>query len=927
MSDSEDPAPAHRSITGAPSADLSPSEELLRLPGPLDAFPAASLAGTKIGHFRVIAPIGRGGMGVVYRAEDETLRREVALKVLPPSYAGDAERRRRLLREARSTAAVNHPNIATIYEVGEAEGRIYIAMELVRGRNLGQVLAAGRLPAEEAIGIARQVLRGLHKAHEAGLVHRDLKPDNVMVTSDGIAKVLDFGLAKQRALDGMLGDAETVTNVSVDGHLVGTPLYMSPEQARGVEIDQRSDLFSFGVVLYQMLTERRPFAGATTADLLTAILRDTPTPPSKLCSGVPPALSHIVERCLAKQPEDRYPDCGSLLRELDHLFPAGQGSSASSSGAKVAAPAHGADPERDRPRRALSAWKVGTAASIVALIGTGVAVRLRPEPPPPPAPVALTAPAPRPTALTDLPLPTSQSPAAIAVYTESLQAQRDGNWGQSEASLRRAIALDPLMAAAHLRLAIVIDMLQSGVEARESYNRAVWGRASLSERDQVLLRALEPVLGRDPPEPSVAVQRLREAVERYPLDAELFVLLSTVEMTDLEASLRAARRASELDPQYADAWQTMGERLSSLDRIEESLQAFDRCLTISPATSDCQGSRAWQLGALGRCAEMEEGSRRAITSGPKASPSWYEGRAVALHALGRPLETVLEAFTQKWARISEDKRPAVELYDRARLDFEAGRFDEAEARAREGNRLIRADPNAQIHAQYAELLILIYTETGRPREAAKIADEYLKRKDVWVGVSAVRGMSMLMLRTMLNAGAMSKEAFTRARTDWLEQGPKVGDTDPARLWLFAYAGAIEQREDAAEALVAFEKLPPGAFTQQLLRRYSVPIGRTYLLAGRVDEALPFLRPDHQSCRGPGLKPLDFPLGQALEQTGDKEGACEAYAAVLDRWGEGKPRSITAEKAKARVRALGCAERKAGDMSSPSPTWLGNRAPT
>jgi eukaryotic-like serine/threonine-protein kinase len=433
------------------------------------------------------------------------------------------------------------------------------------------------------------------------------------------------------------------------------------------------------------------------------------------------------------------------------------------------------------------------------------------------------------------------------------------------------------------------------------------------------------VLGRDPPERALAVQRLREAVERYPFDAELFVVLSDIEKTDLEAALRAAERASELDPQYADAWQSMGERLSSLDRIEESLQAYDRCLAISPATADCHGARAWQLGALGRCAEMEEGARRAITSGPKAAPGWYEGRATALHALGRPLETVLEAFTQKWARIPEEKRREVELFDRARLDIEVGRFDDAEAKAREGRRLIRSDPNAVTHAQYALLLIRIYTEIGRPREAARIADEYLKRKDVWVGASTVPGVSMFMLRTMLHAGALPKESFERARAEWIAEWPKVGDNDPGRLWLLAHTIAIEQRDEAEDALAAFARLPPGAVSRQLLRRHSAGLGQMYLLTGRVDEALPFLRPENRSCRTPGEDPPDFRLGQALEQKGDKEGACAAYAKVVDRWGDSKPRSVTADKAKTRARALGCAERKAGAVSSPP--WLGNRAPT
>jgi serine/threonine-protein kinase len=922
-SDDSEPAPHDGAADGtAERSSLSPSEELLRLDTPLTALPSAALVGTKIGHFGVLAPLGQGGMGVIYRAEDEALRREVALKVLPPSYAGDDARRRRLLHEARAAAAVNHPNIATIYEVGEADGRIYIAMELVKGRSLSQILGAGRLSLEDAIGIARQILCGLGKAHEAGLIHRDLKPDNIMITAEGVAKVLDFGLAKQRAQpssDRDLAEMETATNMTAEGRLVGTPPYMSPEQARGVALDHRSDLFSFGVVLYQMLADRRPFTGATTADVLTAILRDQPESLAKLNPEVPPALSQLVQRCLAKEPQGRYPDCASVSSDLERIVEVGQGSYPTASAAKGATPEGGTAPT-ERPRRALGhRWKAGLAVGLAGLLAVAAASPLWVRRAPPPAAPIPTAP--RPTAVTELPPPVSRSPDALAAYASAMQAFRDANWGLSEESLRSAIRLDPSMAAAHLRLALIIDILVSTVEGRESYARAVHGRASLSERDQVLLRALEPLLSRDPPERALAVARMRAATERYPLDAELFNLLATIARDDHEMAVRAAQRAVELDPQYADAWQAVGEQFLMLDQIDEAVHAFDRCLEISPATADCRGARARHYELLGQCTRMEDEFRRAIVSNPKAAVEWYEGRAHALHALGRPPEAVLEAFTQKWAQLPEDKRRAIELYDRARLDFDGGRFADAEARAREGMSLIQADPNARIHALYAGMLVHIYTETGRLKDAAQIADDYLKRKDVWVGASMLYGSTMHMLRTLLHAGVLSKKAFADKRAEWLGQSDKLNDTESLRLWVITFVKWIQQPEEAEEALAAFAKLPLGARSQESMRFYGAAIGQAYLLAGRVDEALPFLRREGRPCTGPANIPPDLPLGQALEQKGDLAGACAAYGAVLDRWGDGRPRSVTADKARARARALGCAERKPG--SAPSSQGLSN----
>jgi eukaryotic-like serine/threonine-protein kinase len=898
------------------SQEPSPTEVLLRQKLPIDqAPPSAPTAGSRVGHFRVIAPLGRGGMGHVYRAEDEHLRREVALKVLPPFHSGDAERRRRLLREARSAAAVNHPNIATIYEVGEADGRIYIAMELIHGQSLRQRIEAGRLTLEEILSITRQVLRGLEKAHQAGLIHRDLKPDNIMLTDEGVAKVLDFGLAKQHAeplADSRSSSADSVVifhGPTMSGPVFGTPRYMSPEHAQGLPIDHRSDLFSFGVMLYEMLAGRCPFDGDTIIEMLTAIVRETPAPLSQVNPAVPPGLAQIVARCLAKNPADRFPDCASLAAELEPF--------AQQNGVTT-----GTRPAGRRPRGVRGPWaglglpfgKVGLAACAVALLGIGAASVWRFRRTALPWSAAAQT---QPTAITDLPPPASPSPEAIVAYKAALGSIRDGNWGQADEFLKRAVSFDPLLAVAHLHLALSFEQGGSMAESRASYLRAAQGRASMSERDQDLLQTLEPMFILDPPDRALTAARIREATKRYPFDAELFLLLAYFEEQDLEAAQRAAERASEIDPKYADAWQMLGYRRSQADQIEPALSAFERCLTISSIPADCRASRARLYQRMGRCAEMEEEYRRAISGSPGFVMRWYDDRAQALYALGRPLETVHEAYTQKWTLLPEDKRRPIELYDQARLDFEAGQFAQAEARAREGIRVIQSDRSAATHAEYATLLVQIYLETGRLKEATTIADDYIKRKDVWVGESVVRGVTMVMLRTLLHTGALSKEGFARARAEWLAQGRGAPETSPQSLWFFAYAEAIERSEEAAEAIAALAELPEGALPQPPPRKYSAGMGKLYLLAGRVDEAVPLLRPSSQPCTGPGTgQALNFSLGQALELSGDKAGACAAYASVLSRWGNSNPRSATADRARARAKGLSCSTRKPAGASSP-----------
>ena len=277
------------------------------------------MIGKTVGHFQVEEQLGHGGMGVVYRARDTRLGRDVALKVLPPEFSRDEDRKSRFMQEAKAAAALTHPAIAQIYDVGEGEDGLFIAMELVPGRTVKELVQGRELDALGAIEIAHQVAGGLQRAHEQGIVHRDIKPENVIVTPDGHAKILDFGLAKlvepTAAPPDGISHMETLAKTQA-GFVVGTLRYMSPEQARGQAVDHRSDIFSLGIVLYEMVTGQLPFSGQTALDTLHAIAFEETRPLTALRPNLPPSLQRVVTRCLRKRAQDRYPDARELAADL-----------------------------------------------------------------------------------------------------------------------------------------------------------------------------------------------------------------------------------------------------------------------------------------------------------------------------------------------------------------------------------------------------------------------------------------------------------------------------------------------------------------------------------------------------------------------------------------------------------------------------------
>jgi Tol biopolymer transport system component len=303
-------------------------------------------AGSRIGPYEILGPLGAGGMGEVYRARDTRLGREVAIKILPDALAADPDALARFEREARAVAALSHPNILAIHDFGVEAGRAYSVTELLEGRTLRERLADGALPARKAVECAAQIARGLAAAHDRGILHRDLKPENLFVTDDGRVKILDFGLAKVGEAGPIGGEASSVTHsptrhlATRPGVVLGTIGYMSPEQVRGMAVDHRTDIFSFGAVLYEMLTGQRAFKGATGADTMMAVLREDPPPLSGVDRGVPPALERLVHHCLEKNPAERFQSARDLAFHLEATSGASAPvTSGAISGAAFASPA------------------------------------------------------------------------------------------------------------------------------------------------------------------------------------------------------------------------------------------------------------------------------------------------------------------------------------------------------------------------------------------------------------------------------------------------------------------------------------------------------------------------------------------------------------------------------------------------------------
>ena len=817
-------------------------------------------SGDFIGRFEVLADLGVGGMGRLYRARDPKLGREVAIKLLAERFSDSAEHLLRFEQEARAASALNHPNLVTVYETGEHEGYPWIAMELIDGTTLRNVLAEGFPSMRRLVSIAGQVAEGLAAAHEGGIVHRDLKPENVMVTRLGLVKILDFGLAKRSAAP-LRGDATTADLDIVNtgpGHIVGTVGYMSPEQARGLAVDFRSDQFSFGTILYEMLAGHRPFRGDTALDTLSAILREQPEDVRLLNPHVPPALVRVLDRCLSKDPDDRYASTRDLAKELvsvrDHL---------SESGSVAAG---GPRPRSSRHRAALLA---GTAGLFVLVAAAGAwATRSR------------WAGARIPDAVAGI-RRVAVLPFRDLSGTPSGQRIGEGFVDTVSARLGAAGRLAVLPAAAVdeaggdlaavFRRTGVDTVVKGSLQFEGSRVRATWGvlgpdgrqvsagaaegpASRLLDLQDEIAQKVSRALGLDagtlparPASPALAEDRFLEALghlRRYDnvaeVDAAVRILEGlgdgadvqaalaraylaertiTGETVWLEKALAAGRRAAAASPDAPAVRETRG-RIALLEgKPDEAAAEFRLALQRQPNSVEAQLGLAKALERLGRVDEADKAYRKAIS----IQPGWWSTHShQGVFRQGRgDFDGALESFRAA-ARLSPDNTRVYENLGNVLLLL--GRHDEAIA---EYGRSIAIRPTASALSNLGTCRFYL----GRYGEAA---DAYERA----AALQPENGVLWLNLGDSLRWKGERRpvwEAAYRRSIDLLEAGLALTPRDTELLTSVALALAWTGRHEGARRRVdealAIEPQDPNVL------RYA---GLVYLAAGDTERALGFL---------------------------------------------------------------------------------------
>jgi serine/threonine-protein kinase len=898
--------------------------------------------GDSFDRYTIEALVGEGGMGKVYRAYDPRLQRRVALKVLRVEKSDDGERgtdaSARMMREARAAAALEHANCVAIFDVGEVNGTRFIAMEYVDGSSLRDFIGDPSVPLDQKIRWLVDVARALGAAHARGLIHRDVKPENVMVREDGTVKVLDFGIAKRALGEGAPGEAREGSTLgraaeredgdvaaTLEGVISGTPQYMAPEQIRGEVLDGRADQFAWGLLAYELITGQHPWHSDESGNrVLLGILNETPRPPQTYVPTLPALVSVILMKALAKERADRFVSMHNVVAALEPWAVAWsrRASPAVTSGIEmvmtepatpiVATPAPPPPIEpAPRPRRRWITAIAGVTAAAALAVGLTLGARHAPSRSSDDAGSAAGI------AMTAVELPSTAHADALAAYKAGLQAFRDASFEPARQSFARAAQIDPALGSAHLRLAVMASLMTNETEAREEFQRAVQYRAGLPARDAALLDALEPYLQREPSDLGESEKRLRDAVARYPSDAEIRLYLGTVQFDRGNAREASATfdEALALDPQFAEAWSYRGATSAFLGDFDAALVALDRCLGMSLGATDCLWYRVLIHEDQGKCAQLEADARTWIAKSP-GDATGYHMLAKALLAMGRDEGTVRVALDQKWARLTGEQRRRNELVDLSRLDVLHGDFTSALLRSAELEKRLSAEPMAGIHARLAADRVALDGEIGREADAAHLADDFMKRRDAWVPPTRVDDIAIstdrapVMLAAQHAAGLLTPSAFEERRAEWLRSWEaKTSPTYRGFLWIYGYAEPARTREDATAAIAALSRYEPlPAFTSASLAA-EAEVGKVYWLAGRPNEARLQLERATRTCAAieePFAHTIaNLNLGLTREALGDPRGACAAYKVVVDRWGSAKPNSRSAATARERISQLRC----------------------
>ena len=709
------------------------------------------MIGQTISHYRVLRILGEGGMGVVYEAEDLRLGRHVALKFVVHKKLDRRETVERFEREARAASVLNHPNICTVHDVGEEGGHHFIAMELLEGESLDALLTRGPLPARRLLEIGTQIAEALVAAHARGVIHRDIKPANVFVTSTGLVKIMDFGLAKilqspaAEALTAAENEVTQTSDLTTPGLAMGTVSFMSPEQVRGEDVDARSDLFSFGALLYDMAVGEPPFRGSTPAVKLSGILERNPIPPLDVNPGLPSKLQDVILKALEKDREERYQtardmavDLRRLLREVDSgaitstsgVIPA---MTASSAGFPAVAPAPTPTARR----------KYGIGAGVIVAAALAAAFLLLRKPAPPAGP-ATSAARTEVHSLAVLPLDNlSQDPAqeffadgmtdeliarlsrisALRVISRTSAMRYKGS-KKSLPEIAKELKVDAVVEGSVLRsgnrVRINARLIDSSEQQRwtESYDREL--RDVLSIQSDVASAIAREIRVQVAPEES------SQLASKGPVDPEAYTLylqgrIAFLRFTpeSLAEAERYFRRAIEKDPQYALAWagladteiQLAGRARPPLETMPKASSAVARALELDPNLAEGFASRAQvKLFYEFDWAGAGEAYRRAVEKNP-GSPLVHQANALFLAAEGRAADAIAEADRV----LDLDPVSSSSGCTRSRLLYYARRYDDAIAQY---EKTLSADPTV---AGFCAFAIFAYQQKGRLDDAIATA--------------------------------------------------------------------------------------------------------------------------------------------------------------------------------------------------------------
>jgi serine/threonine-protein kinase len=849
--------------------------------------------GARFGRYRIESALGSGGMGSVYVAHDERMHRRVALKVL---HAADSRATERLLREARAAAAISHPNVVRVFDVGDEQGIAFLTMELLQGRTLRAELADAP-PLATRVAWLAAIARALQAGHDRGIVHRDLKPENVLIAGDGAVKVLDFGIA-QRAQGVIDAEADTALRATAptgeQTGAAGTLLYMAPEHLRGDEIGAASDQWAWGIVAYEVLVGDLPWDTSRGAlAVISQILERDPTPPSARSTALTVAVDGVVLRTLRKAQSERFASIAAASDALERaIFDAPTVESPVQAPAATVAEA---------PRRR---WLV--LAAIAALLVAILAVaRIRAGAP---APAGVTDAAVDADVARALPpdfgSPMSTDVDALTQYREGIQAFRDSAAvGTVRRRMEAALLKDPEFAAARLRYLLTWENPES--VGRTELDALLARRDRLGAHDRALVHAIEPWF-RVPFEIEELRQRFAELAQDADPDFDVHQCMFFVKAGLLSEALAACRRAAQNDPQLALARLGEGLALERQGDAKGAEAAFHACLAISPEGARCIEALGRIAMTERRCADFAELAGRLVAS----APDDYQAYRLRGDALYRDLlrgkgsieawDATVDGFIARIpARYQDEERDLM----RGVRGFAVGELDSSLASYRrwEADITRRADEDQLAGTLEMEVDLLI--ELGRRRDAKALVDRWLAERVVW-HPSAITDSRLRAYGYLYLLGAIPRSRFVAERSSWLESERRRGaSTADDERWLAAYGAPVVSRADAQEALGAM----PAASRDAAEVKVAYAAGVAYLAAGQPEQAIASLVSAGESCRAVSA-PLAFvrsvaALGDAYAANGDSANACAAYARVVALWGRSPSR--TAAHAREQARALRC----------------------